>query len=246
MFVDERRRAIVKRLRRDGRVEVSALALELEVSEDTVRRDLAALEGEGLLQKTHGGAVRVETGQLAYAQRVQLRRGAKDAVGRLAATLVEPRQTLFIDAGSTALALAEALVAEDLTVVTTSLDVAQVLAGRPGLRLVVAGGEWNPVDRYFSGPSTVATLERYRADVAFLGACAVHESLGVTANGDANAQAKLAMLRGCARAVLLADGSKFGQLAPHAVAPVDAFALVVTDAAPAWLDPARVLATSGT
>lgn len=236
MFATERRQLILDVLTRDGRVEVASLADTLGVSEDTVRRDLKMLTEQGFLQKTHGGAVLLDTARIAFPARHQVRADAKTSIGQRAAQLAEAGQTLFIDAGTTALELARALPPLELTVITQSLDVAAVLAERPLVQLILCGGEWDREGRYFSGSSTEQQLQSYRADLAFVGACAVHEHLGLTATGAGDARVKAAMVGHSACAILLADHSKFGQIAPHAVAHLNQFQHLITDNAPAWVD----------
>ncbi|GAB3255815.1 DeoR/GlpR family DNA-binding transcription regulator [Chitinimonas naiadis] len=235
MFVQERHQRILAALTEHGRVEVAPLARELGVSEDTVRRDLKALTGQGFLQKTHGGAVLLVTAQMRFPERAEVRHATKAGLGAAAAALVEPHQTLFIDAGSTTLELARALRVSPLRVITNSLDVANVFSEQAGVDLVLTGGQWCAAERYFAGPAAVAMVSQYRADIAFLGACAVHPKLGVTANEATDAQVKAAMITHAASAVLLADDSKFGQITPHAVAPLAAFDRLITDRAPDWL-----------
>ena len=130
-FTAERQRRIEQMLREQGRVEVLELARLLQVSEHTVRRDLLALQGQGLLQRTHGGAVTLDTQRLGLGDRAAVLADAKAAVGRAAAALVEPGQTVVLDAGSTPLAMARALTVRPLTVITSSLDVAAHLRRRP-------------------------------------------------------------------------------------------------------------------
>lgn len=241
MFAPERRQLILEALTRHGRVEVTALAQSLQVSEDTVRRDLKALTEQGFLQKTHGGAVLLATAQIPFPTRNQIRTSVKASIGAAAAALVEPGQTLFIDAGSTTREMARVLNVPNLTVITNSLDVANVLAERNGIELVMCGGLWCASERYFSGPTALATIESYRADTAFIGACAVHSKLGVTANGAGDARIKAAMIKNAATAVLLADESKFGQITAHAVADLARFDRVITDVAPEWVDASTVI-----
>lgn len=238
-FAEERQQRIAARLREAGRVEVGALAREYAVSEDTVRRDLHALAARGLAQKTHGGAVALHAAALPTAQRASVQTGAKRAIGRAAAALVEPQQTLFMDGGTTTLALVEQLKApgapRPLTVITHALDVALALVDEPQVRLVLAGGQWLADARIFVGESTLATVRAHRADLAFLGACALHPRAGLTAHVAPEAPIKQAMVQGAARRVLLADATKLDVVEPNAVAPLDELDLVVSDAAPAWL-----------
>ncbi|WP_250197347.1 DeoR/GlpR family DNA-binding transcription regulator [Aquincola tertiaricarbonis] len=243
-FVEERQQRIAELLKTRGRVEVAALAADYGVSDDTIRRDLRQLAARGLVQKTHGGAVALNTGVMSSQQRAAVMPAVKQAIARRAAGLVQPHQTLFIDGGSTALALAQQLRAEGaprpLTVVTHALDVFLTLADVPQLRPVLAGGEWLPVHRVFEGEQAVATLRAHRADIAFLGACALHERTGVTAWQPGDAAIKRAMVAGAVRRVVLCDASKLGDVAPCAVAELAELDHVITDGEPAFLGARRL------
>ncbi|WP_187313525.1 DeoR/GlpR family DNA-binding transcription regulator [Actinosynnema mirum] len=229
VFARERQERIVAELRRDGRVEVSALAVLLGVSEDTVRRDLRALSEAGHLQKTHGGAVALDTGRMGWAARAGVAGDAKRAIARAAAGLVRPGQVLLLDAGSTVLAFAEALRVRPVTVVTNSLDVAGVFDGDGSVALSVTGGRWDPVARYLVGSAAVGALGRYRADWAVLGACALDVEVGMTSVSEADADVKSAMAGAARRVAVLADSTKHGQVAPHFVLPPGGVGVLVTE-----------------
>ncbi|WP_164886604.1 DeoR/GlpR family DNA-binding transcription regulator [Piscinibacter defluvii] len=238
-FAAERQQRIAQTLRERGRVEVAALAAAYGVSEDTVRRDLRALEARGLVQKTHGGAIALHATVLPTAQRAGVATGAKRAIAAAGARHVQANDTLFIDGGTTALALIEALRRPDaprpLTVITHSLDAALALADEPRVRLVLAGGLWLPAPRIFVGEQALATIRAHRADIAFLGACALHPRAGLTAHEPQEAAIKRAMLDGAARRMLLTDATKLDAVAPSAVAPLGELDRVISDAAPDWL-----------
>ena len=238
-FATERQQRIAQTLREQGRVEVSRLAAEYGVSEDTVRRDLRALAARGLVQKTHGGAVALHATVLPSVQRAGVATGAKRAIAAAGARHVQANDTLFVDGGTTALALIEALKRPDaprpLTVITHSLDAALALADEPQVRLVLAGGLWLPAPRIFVGEQALATIQAHRADIAFLGACALHPRAGLTAQEPQEAAIKRAMLDGAARRVLLTDATKLDAVAPNAVAGLADLDRVISDAAPAWL-----------
>lgn len=229
MFAPERQRLILSALIHEGRVTVQALARRLGVSDDTVRRDLQALARRGLLVKTRGGAVALEPPRLTHAARAHVAPEAKARIGRAAAAEVAPGQTLMLDAGHTVLEAVLNLPPGPLMVVTHALDVVQALSERPDVRLVLAGGEWEPGERLFHGAATVRQVAAYRADLAVMGACALHPELGVTAAHAGDAAVKQAMLEASARRVLVVDHTKLGRHEPHLVAPLEAFDLIVTD-----------------
>lgn len=239
LFAGARQQEIAEALRSAGRVQVGALAARYGVSEDTIRRDLRALAARGLVQKTHGGAVALNTPLLPAQERLSLLTATKQAIAQAAAAWVQPHQTLFIDAGSTTLALARALreapVLRPLTVVTHALDVMLTLADEPQIRLVLAGGLWLPEQRIFGGPQAARTLADWRADIAFLGACALHPRTGLTATVPDEAPVKRAMVDGAALRIVLGDHSKLDQIAPCAVAGLDEVDRVISDRAVDWL-----------
>jgi DeoR/GlpR family transcriptional regulator of sugar metabolism len=220
-------------------VEVPALAARFGVSEDTIRRDLRLLATHGLAQKTHGGAVALFSGALPATQRQGLLAGPKRAIGIAAAALAAPHQTIFIDAGTTALAAAQALATPDaprpLSIITAALDVAMLFARDPNVRLAVAGGAWAPDAAVCLGEQAEATIRAHRADWVLLGACAIHPRLGLTTIFEGDARLKRAMIDSAAQVVVLADATKHDTVAPFAVAGLNEVDHVITDAEPAWL-----------
>lgn len=228
-FAEERRARILDWLRRHGRVEVLDLARMLGVSEHTIRRDLLELQAQGALQKTHGGAVALDTARLGFEARAAVLPQAKQAIGAAAAQRVRPGQTVILDAGSTTLAMARALTARPLTVVTNALDVAQCFDRDPAVQLVLTGGSWQPAQRALWGPAALGVLAGCRADWAVPGACALDAQMGVTASDEADAAVKRAMVAAAARTMILADHSKQRSVAPFAVASWREVHTLVTD-----------------
>ena len=213
----------------DGRVTVTALAATLGVSEDTVRRDLKALADRGYLQKTHGGAVALDPARMGWTARSDLHTEGKAAIGAVAAPLVCAGQTVFLDAGSTVLELALQLKVRPLTVITNSLDVAAVFAADRQVKLTVTGGDWHPEGRLLAGSVALSALATRRGDWAFLGACSIDPEVGVTAQSDADAQVKRAMIIAVRHVVVLADRTKFGSISPYLAAPLTGLYAVATD-----------------
>jgi DeoR/GlpR family transcriptional regulator of sugar metabolism len=228
-FAEERRARILDWLRRHGRVEVLDLARMLGVSEHTIRRDLLDLQAQGALHKTHGGAVSLQTARLGLEARSAVLPQAKQAIGEAAAQLVLPGQTLILDAGSTTLAMARALVARPLTVITNAIDVALLFEHDSAVQLVLTGGTWQPAHRALWGPGAEAVLSACRADWAVPGACALDARMGVTASDEGDAAVKRAMIAAAARTMVLADHSKQVSVAPFAVATWPQVHTLVTD-----------------
>ncbi|GBR66923.1 DeoR/GlpR family DNA-binding transcription regulator [Gluconobacter kanchanaburiensis] len=214
---------------------VSEAAVLLGVSDDTIRRDLCELEKQGSLHKTHGGAVSINLGGMARTARSILFSEQKKRIGAAAAAAVPAGATLFLDAGSTTLALAEALTVS-ATVITNSLDIASQIEERSALRLILAGGEWDSRQRLFSGAAARSVLSLYRADIAILGACAVSARGAVTAGEERDADMKRTMINAASEAWLLADHLKFDHVEPHHVADLAQFCRIYSDRSQVGLD----------
>lgn len=228
MHAAARHQAILQHLAQQGQAGVAELATVLGVSDDTIRRDLARLAAQGLLRKGHGGAVLPDLPALPRRTRELLLPQLKRALGEAVAERIPDGASLMLDAGSTTLAVAQALRGPHL-VITHCLDIATALAERPDIVLVLAGGRWDPAQRLFAGPEAEQTVRRYRVDLAILGACAVHPELGLTASGEADAAVKRAMIACSASRWLVTDHLKFDRIAPHALAPLAAFARLFSD-----------------
>jgi DeoR/GlpR family transcriptional regulator of sugar metabolism len=228
-FAEERRARLLEILRQRGRMEVLALAQTFGVSEHTIRRDLNQLHAQGVLQKTHGGAVMLDSARLGFEARSALLEQAKDGIGKAAAALIEPGSTVILDAGSTTLALARVLTARPLSVVTNSLDIAALFDRDPTVQLVLTGGTWVPDARALRGTAARELVAVCRADWAVLGACAIDVRAGVTASDEDDAALKRAMVASASRTMVLADHSKQGNVAPFHVAAWSQVSLFLTD-----------------
>lgn len=229
MFTQERQNQILAELQQTGRVEVAALAQRYGVSEHTIRRDLRALEQRGHLQKAHGGAVALDTPHLDWPGRAGALPDAKDRIGQIAAALITPGQTLFLDAGSTTLAFARRLMVRPVTVITNSLDIAAVLEGEADVTLIVTGGVWDRASRSFQGTAARETVCRYRADWTILGTCALHQHAGATAIQEDEAAMKREMVAAGLHTMVLADHSKRDVVVAHAILTPAQIGTLVTD-----------------
>ncbi|ONK09873.1 DeoR/GlpR family DNA-binding transcription regulator [Streptomyces sp. MP131-18] len=236
MLPAERHRRITATVNQAGTLSTEALAAELGVSAETVRRDLAQLESRGVLSRVHGGAAALAvarglTGEEApFAERSAAQADAKAAIGRAAAALVRPGMTVVIDVGTTAVQVARALPADFRGLVaTSSLLVAGELAGRPQVEVLIPGGRVRGGDLVCSGAQAVAFFSGLHADVAFLGSGGVDAEAGVTDFYFDEIATKRAVIPRSVRAYVLADTSKHGRIAPHRVCGLDECAGVITE-----------------
>ena len=231
MLTDERRAVILDRLRSQGRVLATDLSAELDVSSDTIRRDLREMDGLGLLRRVHGGALPRHGDASSFATRSRRAPEAKASIARRAAACVTDGQMVVLDGGTTTLELARAL-RDDLraSVITTSPPIALALADHPGLEVTVIGGALRRDSLVTVGASAVEALGVIRADIVFLGVCGLHPEIGVTTNDLEERHVKAAMIDGAAEVVALADHDKLGTAMPVVVAPMRAVTQLVTDA----------------
>jgi len=231
-----RRSWIIQRLTQAGMVRTQDLSDDLRVSVETIRRDLATLECEGVLERVHGGATTVGyrlSEEPSFQDRTRLQEPAKLRIGQAAVGLIHNQSTIFLDLGTTALCVALAL-PKDFRgiVVTNSLSTGVELSKRPHIRLLVTGGPVRGGDLSMSGQHAVDMVENMRADVAFIGSGGVHPSAGLTDFYLEEITIRQAMMRNSAKSYVLADSSKFSRIAPFHVADWDSFAGLITDQEP--------------
>lgn len=229
-----RRRLIMERLGETGFISVATLTRDLGVSDMTVRRDLRKLEQQGEVRVVHGGvsALHGPLHSPAFVSRASMDGSAKKAIATLAVTLVGDTDTIAIDAGTTAYALAQVLPQTFAgTIVTHSVPVIQLLLNRGKGRVVGLGGELLHESQAFAGQMTVDAVHGLRVRTLFLGAAAVDER-GVYVATDNERPTKLALIEAADQVVLLADRSKFVASAPVLLCPHERITTLVTDTAP--------------
>ena len=241
----DRRHVILERVADEQTIHVGALARELGVSEMTIRRDIRRLERDGFLRQTYGGATAHLTRALdvAFNARALQHPREKRLIAVRAASLIDGARTIFFGVGTTIEQFARYFHARpELTVVTASLPTASLLGTR-SVRTVAVGGEIVRDDLTATGPIAVATLERYRFDVAVIGAAGVSARWGITELSDDEADVQRMAIRRAERLIVLADGSKVGETHGAVVALADAIESLVTDpsAPAAELDALRAL-----
>jgi DeoR/GlpR family transcriptional regulator of sugar metabolism len=231
MLAPQRKRVILERLRRDGQIVARALSLELDLSEDTIRRDLNELAQEGRLQRVHGGALPASPAVVDFSRRQELAPEAKIAIGRTAAGLVQPGQVVFLDGGTTAVQLARHLdPGLTATVVTHSPSVAVELAAHPRVEVVLVGGRLFKHSVVAVGAAAAEAISRIHADIFFMGVTGAHPQAGLTTGDLEEAHVKRAMSRSAAETVVLASAEKLNAASPYVVAPVTEASTLVVEA----------------
>lgn len=218
---------------------VTDLAKLFEISEVTVRADLDALAEEESVRRVHGGAMSigyVQGHQTSFDEAAQERAREKELIGHAAAGLVESHQVLAIDAGTTSMAIARALVQRtelrDITVVTNALNIALELeAAIPRVTVIVTGGTLRPALHCLVDPLAGTVFNRIRADIAFVGCNGVDVTAGVTNISLGEADVKRQIIQNATRTVLVADSSKLGLVRASRICKLDEVTVLVTDSA---------------
>jgi len=230
-LIPDRWEKILEMVAERGEASVDDISQSLGISFPTARRDLAQLSDRGLISRTRGGAapapgVRVGS-TLAESRRVNP--AEKELIGRAAARMIEPGDCVMIDGGFTTYQVARHITARDVTVITNSLDVANALAGRPAIMLVVLGGELLAVSGTTVGPATERQALEMVADKAFLGANAISVRDGLCSDNQLTTATKRAMIERSKRVIVVADYSKLGGSALYRVAPIERINSVISD-----------------
>lgn len=232
MYAPERHQRILDIAREAGRVDVVTLAAQLDVTPETIRRDLTALERHGLVRRVHGGAIPVE--RLGFepgiAQREGVLAGEKERIAKAALDELPDGGSVILDAGTTTVRLAEMLPHDrDLTVVTHALPVATLLAARSNITLHLVGGNVRGRTLAAVGPWALRELADIHADVAFVGTNGLSVERGLSTPDVAEAAVKRALVEAAQRTVVLADHSKLGRTDFAHVVPVTALDTLITD-----------------
>lgn len=228
---EQRQDEILALLQAQRRVSALALAERFGVSEDSIRRDLRQLALQGLCRRVYGGALLPAPQAASLAQRRDIAGERKHSLGRLAAALVQPGQSLLIDAGSTNLEIAAALPERaGITVVTNAPDVAGVALGREGVQVLLLGGRLDPRAGGAVGAMTLEQLRMIRADLCFPGICALDVDSGIWAMDPEEAAVKRAMIACSNATVAVITAEKLATQGSWRVAEFEQVDHVVVDA----------------
>lgn len=232
MYAEERQQWIVENARTNGRVDVAAIAETLDVTTETIRRDLKVLERHGVLRRVHGGAIPVE--RLGFepglAARDAVLTSEKERIAKAALAELPDEGSVLLDAGTTTARLADALPLDrELVVVTNGLPIAMSLSARPNVTVLLVGGRVRGRTLAAVDAWALGVLEDTYVDVAFVGTNGLSVERGLTTPDHNEAAVKRAMIASARRTVLLADHSKVGVDHLARFASLEDIDLVVTD-----------------
>jgi DeoR family glycerol-3-phosphate regulon repressor len=231
---EQRRRAIVELVRRQGFAPIDALAEQFAVTPQTIRRDLNQLADAGTLQRFHGGAgLPSSVENLAYPARQVLCLEEKRRIARLAARHVPDHASLFINIGTTTEEVAKALLQhQGLSVITNNLNVASILAGKPDFRVIVAGGLVRSRDRGLVGEATLDLIRQFRVDIGIIGISGIDLDGALLDFDYREVRVAQAIIENSRRIFLTADHTKFGRNAMVRLGSIRQIHTLFTDQAP--------------
>lgn len=229
--VAARQRDILELARQTGSVSVDDLAVRLAVTPQTIRKDLNVLARRSMLSRVHGGAI-VTSGidNIAYDMRRTVASDAKSAIGAAAAALIPNGASLFINIGTTTEAVAANLIdRRNLMVVSNNLNVVDLLNDRPGIEMVVVGGQVRAHDRAVVGGLAMRFIDNFKVDFALIGTSAIDRDGTLLDFAPDEVSVSQTIIRNARKVVLVADSSKVGRSAPVRVAGLDVIDFLVTD-----------------
>jgi DeoR/GlpR family transcriptional regulator of sugar metabolism len=222
MLTTQRKQQILGILKREGQVIAKDVAEAMEVSEDTIRRDLRELAQEGLLQRVHGGALPASPAVADFAGREALTAEGKVAIGRAAAGMIRAGQVVILDGGTTARQVARHIPLDmKATVVTHSPTIALELVSHAEIEVILIGGRMFKHSVVAVGAAAIEAIAGIHADVFFMGVTGVHAKTGLTTGDYEEAAVKRALCRAAAETYVLASSEKLGAASPYAVVGLD-------------------------
>ncbi|MGB1873988.1 MAG: DeoR/GlpR family DNA-binding transcription regulator [Akkermansiaceae bacterium] len=240
MLAAERHNQILEALKDRGSLRTKDMAVELDVTDETIRKDFEQLEQQGLLVRSHGGAIPSKRviRELSLTERQLINRDAKSAVAKAAATRIQPGETIFIDASSTALTITQYLPSFHITVITNALDVVEALAGVENIDLICTGGLFERRSRSMIGLVAERTLHRYNIHRMFFSGSGLDLERGVSEGNSRQAAFKEHVIAAAEDVCLLADDSKIGARSAFFFAECSQLTTLVTtkDADPGILE----------
>lgn len=232
MLIDERRQHILQRIQEHGRVIVGELSSELKISQITIRKDLDYLQSRGLIQRTHGGALRIQSSAIIDPSLQEKRAhnlAEKQRIAAAAVELVQEGQCVILDSGTTTTLIAESLRKFlRLTVITNAVNIAAELANTD-FEVILVGGSLRKNSFSLVGPLAEDNLKEIHADLLFLGVDGFDTQVGITTPNLLESRVNRAMVKASRRVVVVCDSSKFGHCSLSRIVPPSAVHQVITD-----------------
>nr|WP_121270623.1 DeoR/GlpR family DNA-binding transcription regulator [Pedobacter schmidteae] len=237
MIKAERKQLIISHVSKDQKVLLSELSTLLNVSEDTVRRDIRELSDEGLLKAVRGGAILHSPIPLHFRDREHYDVSHKQIIAEKALRFIKDGQVVLFDSGTSALVVATHLPKErKITAITNSFPVASVLEDHPNAEVIFIGGRLNKTAFSTSGHEVIRTLGGVSPDICFLGICSIDIHNGVTGKDYEDSQVKKMMVEKAKRVIALSTLEKIGTAEPYLICTATAIDTIITDIEPTHAD----------
>lgn len=230
MLKEERFSHILTTIKKKGKVAFNSLSEELNVSEDTIRRDIDSLHNNGLLIKVRGGAISPSSNPLSFQDRTQYFFEEKNIIGLKAQQFIKNGQTIFMDGGTTVCSIAENLPANSsFRLITNNLALVPVISKFKGIELIVLGGIYDRKTETSTGGQTCSEVDKYVADLYFMGTCALQKDFGITAAFQADGEVKQRMLKNAVKTFALVNSAKLSLTEHYKVCEITDIHGLITD-----------------
>lgn len=235
MLAIERRNAILAKLAAEGKVLVSDLSREFDVTEETIRRDLEKLDNDGLVQKTYGGAVKADNTSLDLPFQVRRQKNveAKQKIAAQIASMIEDGAHLMLDSSSTALSLIQYIInRKNITLITNSIEILIELCNKHDWNIISTGGRLKEGGLSLVGYQAEKSLADFHVDIAVCSCKGIDLNAGITDSNEPDAAIKNAIFSSAAKKILAVDSSKFDRVSFVRVCKLTGVDTIVTDLMP--------------
>ena len=230
MLKEKRFEIILKELQSQEILRYEYLAHKLDVSEDTVRRDIDYLNKNGLLSKVRGGAIQRSKNPLSFQDRNNYLQKEKDVIALKAQQYIADGMTIFMDGGTTVCAIANNLPPNmNLRIVTSNVMLIPILAAYVHIELIVLGGNYHSETASTVGAATCSEAQKYIADLYLMGTCGVHAQFGISAVVQEDADVKRAMLQSSKKVIALANQDRLRVAEPFKVCDLNEIDVLITN-----------------
>lgn len=230
MIKEKRFEHIIGSLKNTGEVSYGSMSDDLQVSEDTIRRDIDYLHKHGLLMKVRGGAIALNKNPLSFSDRTEFQHSEKEKIGLKAQGLLKKGMTLFMDGGTTVCSVAAHFPLDSsFRIITNNLALVPIISHFKDIELIVLGGTYNRDSQTNVGAQTCMDAQGYVVDLYLMGTCAISKEFGVTAAIREDGAVKRAMLTGAKKVALLSNSKKLATDEVFRVCDLSAIDMVVTE-----------------
>jgi DeoR/GlpR family transcriptional regulator of sugar metabolism len=232
MLREERFNHILKLIKKKGKVFYETLSEDLDISEDTVRRDIESLHNNGLLYKVRGGAISISKNPLSFQDRTGYLKEEKELIALKAQQLIKKGQTIFMDGGSTVCSIATHLPSNSsFRLVTNNMALVPIISKFRDVELIILGGMYDREAAINTGGQTRDEVKKYIASLYFMGTCALHKDFGISAVFQNDGEVKQTMLRNAHKTFALTNSSNLNTTEHYKVCDITDVSGMITDLA---------------